>query len=99
MTADASPVFVSKDFHVTPTTDDDGETTANALLYSHAREFATGHGVAVGWDKPVEDGQRTTAVFTDLIPEYEVPLLIAPSTRASEVTLDMRALSDAATPD
>jgi hypothetical protein len=99
-TADGSPAFVAKDFHAAPTTaDDDGETAVNALLYRHAREFATGHGVAVGWEKPAEGVQRTTAVFTDFIPEYEVPLLIAPSTRASGATLDMRALAGAATPE
>ncbi len=93
-------VFVAKDFRTDPLlTEDDGETATNALLYRHAREFATGHGVAAGWDAPVEDGRRTTAVFTEFIPTHEVPLLIAPSQQTGGAILDMKALAEATTPD
>ncbi|MGH7268854.1 MAG: hypothetical protein ACREJ3_00350, partial [Polyangiaceae bacterium] len=79
-TTKGDPIFVAKDFQADPLLiDDDGEAATNALLYRHAREFATGHGVAAEWDAPTEDGRRTTAVFTEFMPKHEVPLLIAPS--------------------
>ncbi|MFI4971358.1 MAG: DISARM system helicase DrmA [Hyphomicrobiales bacterium] len=99
-TAQRAPVFVAKDFRTDPVlADDDGEVATNSLLYRHAREFATGHGVAAGWDLSTEDGRRATAVFTEFMPKHEVPLLIAPSERTGGATLDMKALAEAASPD
>jgi len=99
-TSDRESVFVAKDFKADPlSVDDDGEAATNALLYRHAREFATGHGVAAEWDAPTEDGKRTTAVFTEFMPKHEVPLLIAPSEQTGGATLDMKTLAEAATPD
>ena len=58
-TAEGTSVFVAKDFQADPLlADDDGEIATNALLYRHAREFATGHGVAAGWAPPTEAGAR-----------------------------------------
>jgi hypothetical protein len=100
ITADTEqPVFVAKDFRTEPLlADDDGEIAVNALLYRHAREFATGHGVAAGWDEPTEGGLRTTRIFTEFIPSYEVPMLIAPSEHTGGATLDMKGLAEAETP-
>ena len=93
---DGAPVFVAKDFMVDPPlAGDDAETAINALLFRHAREFATGHGVAVGWSPPSEDGQRTTSVFTEFIPVHEVPTLIAPTEQTGGATLDMKTLAEA----
>lgn len=98
-TAEGEPVFVAKDFQADPVVDDDdGEAAINALLYRHAREFATGHGVAAGWAPPSGDGRRTTSVFTEFMPKYEVPLLIAPSEQTGGAILDMKALSDSPNP-
>lgn len=98
-TADGAPVFVAKDFRVEPlVADDDGEAASNALLYRHAREFATGHGVAAGWNTPTQGGRRTTELFTDFIPTHEVPLLVAPSKQAGGATLDMKALAETTAP-
>ena len=92
---DNSPIFVAKDFKAdVQHASDDGEAAINALLYRHAREFATGHGVAAEWDTPVSDGRRATAVFTEFLPTYEVPLVIAPSERTGGATLDMKVLSE-----
>ena len=97
-TAEGASVFVAKDFQADPLlADDDGEIATNALLYRHAREFATGHGVAAGWAPPTESGRRTTEVFTEFIPKYEVPLLIAPSEETGGATLDMKVLAEANT--
>jgi hypothetical protein len=99
-TPQGDAVFVAKDFRTDSLlTEDDGDAAANALLYRHAREFATGHGVAAEWDKPVEDGRRTTAIFTEFMPTHEVPLLIAPSQQTGGAILDMKALAEATTPD
>jgi hypothetical protein len=99
-TAQSAPIFVAKDFRSDLLlVDDDGEAATNALLYRHAREFATGHGVAAGWDGPTEDGRRTTAVFTEFMPKHEVPLLIAPREQAGGATLDMKVLAEATSPD
>lgn len=94
-TTSGDPVFVAKDFQADALLiDDDGEAATNSLLYRHAREFATGHGVAAEWDTPTQDGRRTTAVFTEFMPKHEVPLLIAPGEQTGGSTLDMKALAE-----
>ena len=96
---DRRAIFVAKDFQPDSTVgDEDGETATNNLLYRHAREFATGHGVAAGWDEPSPDAKSTAAVFTDFIPSFEVPLLIAPSEETGGATLDMKLLAEASDP-
>ena len=98
-TAEGEPIFVAKDFRADPLPlDDDGEAATNALLYRHAREFATGHGVAAEWDAPTDDGRRTTALFTEFMPKHEVPLLIAPSEQTGGATLDMKTLAETTSP-
>ena len=92
--------FVAKDFRSDAgRSEEDSEAAINSLLYRHAREFATGHGVAAGWAPAVEEGRRTTAVYTDWIPSFEVPLLIAPSEQTGGAALDMKALSEAESGD
>jgi hypothetical protein len=99
-TPENEPIFVAKDFRADPLlVDDDGEAATNALLYRHAREFATGHGVAADWDAPTEGDRRTTSVFTDFMPKHEVPLLIAPSEQTGAATLDMKSLAETTTPE
>jgi hypothetical protein len=94
------PIFVAKDFQADQLpSDEDGEASTNALLYRHAREFATGHGVAAEWTPPTEGGRRTTAVFTEFMPKHEVPLLIAPSEQTGGAMLDMKGLAEASAPD
>jgi hypothetical protein len=78
--------------------DADGEAASQALLFRHTREFASGHGVSVGWDRPIADGRRTTAIYTEFLPTFEVPLLVAPSQYTGAAILDMKALADAASP-
>jgi len=98
-TEKGAPVFVAKDVHTDPIhAGGDGEAANNELLYRHAREFATGHGVAAGWAPPTADGSRTTAVFTEFMPRHEVPLLIAPMEQTGGATLDMKVLAEAKNP-
>ncbi len=98
-TEDKRPIFVAKDLHPEPLiNDDDGEATVNELLYKHVQEFATGHGVAVGWDPPEKDSNHTTSIFTEFIPMHEVPLLIAPSEQTGSAVLNMKALAEVKNP-
>ena len=76
----------------------DDEVAIGNLLYQHAREFATGHGVAAGWDGLTEDGARASKIYTDFIPDYEIPSLIAPSDATGGAELDMYKLSQASSP-
>lgn len=93
--SDGSAVFVAKDFRPPSSGDhEDGEAVINSLLYRHAREFATGHGVAAGWDEPSPDGRRTAAVFTEFIPSFEVRQLIPPAEIAGDAVLDMKLLAE-----
>lgn len=64
------------------TSDDDGRM--NELLYRDYSEFAVGHGVATGWEKPVK--ARVTAVYTDWMPVQKVPQ-VSPDGHASLNTL------------
>lgn len=96
--AGGSAVFVAKNDALGGRSGDtDADVAITSLLYREAREFATGHGVAAGWDAPVESGLRTRAVFTEFIPGHEVPLLIAPSEHTGGAALDMKELAEAAT--
>ena len=92
---DGTAVFVAKDFQSIKSGDDeDGEAMINSLLYRHAREFASGHGVAAGWDAPGPDSLRTTAVFTEFIPSFEVRQLIPPVEFTGDAVLDMKLLAE-----
>ena len=88
---DGAAVFVAKDLRSSD--DEDGEAAINRLLYRHEREFASGHGVAANWDEPSLDGRRTTAVFTEFIPSFEVRQLIPPAEIAGDAVLDMKILA------
>ena len=93
------PVFKSKPFDTegAARTGDDEVAIAN-LLYRHAREFATGHGVAAGWSELSKDETRAAKVFSDWIPDFEVPSLVAPSDATGGAELDMFTLSQASSP-
>ena len=96
---DNEPVFRAKRFGGDEGSEvgDDEVAIAN-LLYRHAREFATGHGVAAGWDGLAEDGLRVSTIFTEFIPDFEVPSLIAPADATGGAKLDMFELSQASGP-
>ncbi|MBN2717055.1 MAG: DISARM system helicase DrmA [Deltaproteobacteria bacterium] len=92
--------FVAKDSHPQRFQQTDDEDTAkNELLFRHAREFATGHGVAARWAPPSTNGLKTSKVFTEFIPEYELPIVIAPSEQTGGAILDMKLLADASSPE
>lgn len=95
--ADKGPIFIAKDFDKDISKDPE-IATAN-LLYRDAKEFATGHGVAAGWDGLNVTRDRASLLFTDFIPNFEVPSLIAQSGAIPGLNLDMLELSKCATPN
>lgn len=93
---DGRPVFAAKDAGQTEGGTDDPEDAATALLYRHAKEFATGHGVAASWI--VDDGSCVaSAVFTEFIPTFELPQLVAPADQVQGAVLDMQELASTKT--
>ncbi|WP_210433794.1 DISARM system helicase DrmA [Enterobacter huaxiensis] len=95
--ADKYPIFIAKDFD--KDISKDPEIAAANMLYRDAKEFATGHGVAAGWDGLNVTRDRASLLFTDFIPNFEVPSLIAQSGAISGLNLDMWELSQCATPN
>jgi hypothetical protein len=97
---DGSTIFKAKNLtsQNVASVDDDELQIAN-LLYSHAKEFASGHGVAAGWDGEADDGNSVSRLYTDWIPSFEVPNLVAPSDKTGSADLDMLSLSKVKEPN
>jgi hypothetical protein len=95
--ADKGPIFIAKDFD--KDISKDPEVAAANLLYRDAKEFATGHGVAAGWDGLSVTRDRASLLFTDFVPNFEVPSLIAQSGAIPGLNLDMLELSKCAAPN
>jgi len=95
--ADKTPIFIAKDFD--KDISKDPEIAAANILYRDAKEFATGHGVAAGWDGVSATRDRASVLFTDFIPNFEVPSLIAQSGDIPGLNLDMWELSKCASPN
>lgn len=92
--SDGSAAFLAKDdIELDHDGSQDDEAQVNNLLYRHAREFATGHGVAAEWDGLTQDGKSVESIRTEFIPSFEVPKVIAADDIAGGATLDMLALS------
>lgn len=68
----------------------DRDLESNALLFRNRREFAVGHGTAVGW-AGIGD-EAATEVHTELLPRYELPRVVPRSVPG--VTFDMAALGE-----
>lgn len=93
--SDGSAAFLAKDdIELAHDGSEDPEAQVNNLLYRHAREFATGHGVAAEWDGLTSDGKSVSSIRTEFIPSFEVPKVIAANDIAGGATLDMVALSE-----
>lgn len=98
--SDSSAAFLAKDdVQLEHDGSNDPETQINDLLYSHSREFATGHGVAAEWAGLTADGRAVTSIRTEFIPSFEVPKVIAADDIAGGATLDMVALSKLTDPE
>lgn len=70
----------------------DPEARMNALLYRHVPEFAVGHGCAVAWE--AAEGRAATRLWTQIVPDYEVPQL-SPDTEMPDQSLEMDRLASA----
>ena len=81
------PAFVSRrPPRISPDTDPD--MASADLIYRRRREFAVGHGVAVGWDTETLDGNRATRVYTTAIPSREVHTVRGP-TNVPPLSMDL----------
>ena len=49
----------------------DEEINSYKLLYRNKREYATGHGCAVGWSS--NDNGAVKELYTETMPSFEVP--------------------------
>ena len=74
-----------------------------AMLYKRNVEFAIGHGIAVHAETPEGVTDRAERMWTEVAPEYEVPIATTPTGAdiplLSDCCLDMRELAETATPD
>ena len=70
--ASGESAFVHRPGVDVPTTDEDVES--HKLLYRGAVSMATGHGAAVGWDEDPDEPRRASAVWTCVIPRFELEL-------------------------
>ena len=66
------PVFVHRPGTGLAAAEEDVES--DRLLYRHAVSMATGHGTAVDWESDPADPGRATAIFTSILPRFELRL-------------------------
>ena len=93
--ADEDLAFMPRDLE--PALDDsDRDRESNRLLFRGRREFAVGHGCATDWKEEPEIG-RSSAVWSVLIPAYELPR-VDPRAIAGQ-GLEMAALASAESGD
>ena len=89
------PVFESRRSPRT-SPDTDPDMASADLVYRQRREFAVGHGVAVGWDTETRDSTRATRVYTTIVPSREVSMVRGPD---SVPQLSMDHLGQAESPE
>jgi hypothetical protein len=66
----------------------DEDTQTNELLYRNESVFAVGHSIAVEWENVTEDFKQAGTLKTNIIPAYEIPMVIPPKWNSGG-TLDM----------
>jgi hypothetical protein len=91
-----APVFVHRPNGAAHVPEED--VASDLLLYRDAVSMAVGHGTAVDWDTDQEDSAQATAVYTCMLPRYD--LRLAESNPAIDASsLEMRHLAEAPRPD
>jgi hypothetical protein len=70
----------------------DQDTKSNELLYRHEGVYAVGHSIAVKWEKVNELTSKAGVLKTEVIPAYELPMVIPPDWNQGG-TLEMRKLA------
>ena len=86
------PVFESRRLPRT-SPDTDPDIAAADLIYRQRREFAVGHGVAVGWDVEKQDATRAIRIYTTIVPSREVHGVRGP-TSVSPLSMDRLGRAD-----
>lgn len=62
------------------------------------REFATGHGIAADWLVSEDFPDTANIIFTEFIPQCEIPKMQNAEIDSNELSLDMKELSDVENP-
>ncbi|WKU21122.1 DISARM system helicase DrmA [Priestia megaterium] len=70
----------------------DADTRSNDLLYRNETVFAVGHSISVTWENLSSDSRRAGKLITNIIPTYEIPMVIPPDWDKGG-TLDMKKLA------
>ncbi|MBM2888544.1 DISARM system helicase DrmA [Leptospira interrogans] len=96
--SDSSPVFLSKNIIRDEESTFETEIQLNELLYDHVREFATGHGIAADWLVSEDFPDTANIIFTEFIPQCEIPKMQNAEIDSNELSLDMKELSDVENP-
>jgi hypothetical protein len=91
---DNRPIFRARAAGAGLAEDSDEDARSFELIYRKAREYAAGHGVSADWDNADPESGLARRIWTEFIPEREIPSLIAPASRGAGAQLDMRMLSE-----
>ncbi|WP_204758486.1 DISARM system helicase DrmA [Lentibacillus sediminis] len=75
----------------------DGDTRSDELLYRDEAVYGVGHNIAVNWYDIDSTLKRSGKLETEIIPAYEVPMVIPPKWKLGG-TLDMRLLAEKTSP-
>src|SRR5699024_4685045 len=75
----------------------DEDTKSNELLYRDDAVYGVGHNIAVSWKDTDSFFKRAGALETEIIPAYEVPMIIPPEWNLGG-TLDMRSIAEMTSP-
>ena len=71
----------------------DEDTKTNELLYRNESAYGVGHSIAVYWSKVDKHQKKAGRLETEVIPAYEIPMVIPPSWNQGG-TLDMKELGN-----
>ncbi|WBL16874.1 DISARM system helicase DrmA [Sutcliffiella sp. NC1] len=70
----------------------DEDTKSNELLYRNEGVYGVGHSISVNWKKVNELRSRASVLETEIIPAYEIPMVLPPNWNKGG-TLDMEKLA------
>ena len=78
--------------------DEDPDIASADLVYRGRIEYATGHGAAPAWKPPREDTDKTSEIWTEIVPDKQIAQVV-PWVPLGTPELDMRVLAGADRPE
>ena len=88
--------FVAREAATVGAAKDDGEVAILELIYRDAPTLAIGHGVAASWSSASGYPARCERIWTEHIPDFEVPNMVPNESEGAAAQLDMYELSQLA---